>query len=123
MTREQIRAFFTDPLHAMAVYAIVLITIMVVMALVGAGAGEPSPDPAPGYSVTEYGVFNLTRDLVVLTTPIPVTQDAFLVVYAIDGTGAVYRYFDDEAEAWTFYSVVRMLYGVAAQNTQGGNEQ
>lgn len=87
----------------------VVLTIAVVSFMVAMCDGsqvEPGP-PTPTYTRTEYGLWANDARLLYLGTPEEMGV-VWAVVVALDGSGPVYRYFEAETDAWTFYSMLRM---------------
>ncbi len=69
-------------------------------------AGE---DPRGGqpWTRTEYGVWSNDAGLLYLGVPEEMGV-MWSVVFALEGSGPVYRYFEAETDAWAFYSMLRM---------------
>jgi hypothetical protein len=69
------------------------------------------------YSITDYGVFDLSIPLLYVSKPeeLGVT---YAVTFAYSNGAVVYRYFTSDTDAWTFYSMLRMLYGIEEKNNE-----
>ena len=75
------------------------------------------PKPKSPCIVTDYGIINTAFDLVYLSTPEEMGV-MWCVIIALDGSGPVYRYFPNEDDAWTFYSMLRMTYNVTTKESE-----
>lgn len=91
-------------------YVILLVAIggfIVAMCAGEQAESEPEPGPDSTYTRTEYGIWSNDAVLLYLGTPEEMGI-VWGVVFALEGSGPVYRYFEAETDAWTFYSMLRM---------------
>lgn len=114
LSRKNVEKFVAMVLIAVVLFGALFFGKVLVQKGAHVLARQIEAENAPKYSTCDYGIFDISKTLIMLRKPTNYAG-VFSIELHVEGSDGMFFHFFDEEEAWTCYSILRMLYGAEVE--------